>query len=680
MDWNSLELPTHLQSDPVWHSLCIPLDQADEAPGLIAPLDDINLQEILEILPPYAYEPLNPNRREIRLLYLHGGATLTATNADGVRETLLQATLKHVSLSPPDSSTPPPQFAALSYCWGDPSRTQPILVDGCVIHITESLHSALVRLSGAEYVLPLWVDAVCINQRDVREKENQVPMMGDIYRTAELVVGWLGPASEGSDLAMKALGYIGQEMCAMDDGPVLEERAAFFAQVLPVPSDDERVTAKTQFPAAAVGELLERPWWLRTWVVQEVVLAQRDVYVLCGRAEVPFVQLAMGYSALVELLPMEGRCSISLLNRLPQLRPLFTCRQPRLQEAFIRCKSIGPMKLHQILTMVPTMGASDKRDHIFGLLGMVTDAEKLGIKPLYGDYQYATLFQEVTKALLMKEGHLQLLVRCGLSRENNLPSWVPDWSITKVSLAPIWSPTYRLYKAGIIPIVPNLARFAGLHFANPKMSEGGEQLAIYGKVFSPVKQLGFAYASENRPQEYPMKEDGYLNKCLETMESFAREHCPATSRTARELNSALWRTPITDKELVFTQAGRLMRRISEASAQAGYESIRQVGLTSDTSYAMLADSMLAGRRLFVTESGHLGIGPMNLQPGDLICVLIQAEVPFALRSKRIVNRKRLFWEPEQIHAELVGECYVHGIMDGECLAQWPPKLEEFLLS
>ena len=62
-----------------------------------------------------------------------------------------------------------------------------------------------------------------------------------------------------------------------------------------------------------------------------------------------------------------------------------------------------------------------------------------------------------------------------------------------------------------------------------------------------------------------------------------------------------------------------------------------------------------GRRNFVSSKGYLGIGPYWLDEKDLICVFSVAEVPFILRKL----------PSGEYH--LVGECYVHGIADGEVL-------------
>jgi hypothetical protein len=70
-----------------------------------------------------------------------------------------------------------------------------------------------------------------------------------------------------------------------------------------------------------------------------------------------------------------------------------------------------------------------------------------------------------------------------------------------------------------------------------------------------------------------------------------------------------------------------------------------------------ATSILVGRTFFTTESGHMGIGSRRMQIGDEVCVLFCGETLFILR-------------PIKKHYRLVGECYVHGLMQGEPMEQW----------
>ncbi|KAK0624310.1 heterokaryon incompatibility protein-domain-containing protein, partial [Immersiella caudata] len=88
------------------------------------------------------------------------------------------------------------EYIALSYAWGDPNNTAPITINGHGHHVTVNLQSALRHLRLPSEMVTLWVDAVCINQDDDAEKSSQVQQMGRIYRSAELVIAWLGEAAD----------------------------------------------------------------------------------------------------------------------------------------------------------------------------------------------------------------------------------------------------------------------------------------------------------------------------------------------------------------------------------------------------------------------------------------------------------------------------------------------------
>ncbi|KAF8846605.1 HET-domain-containing protein, partial [Acephala macrosclerotiorum] len=89
-------------------------------------------------------------------------------------------------------------FGALSYVWGHASDTRPILVDGEEFQATVNLESALRHLRHNDRSRTLWVDAVCINQQDVLERNSQVLLMGKIYETAASVIIWLGESTPSS--------------------------------------------------------------------------------------------------------------------------------------------------------------------------------------------------------------------------------------------------------------------------------------------------------------------------------------------------------------------------------------------------------------------------------------------------------------------------------------------------
>lgn len=102
----------------------------------------------------------------------------------------IRCRLTHVSL---DDN---PKYEALSYAWGDPSTTVPMYLEDEIFTVTASLEAALSNLRDGSLENPrervLWIDAVCINQFYVLEKNHQVRQMGNIYKHAVRVLIWIG--------------------------------------------------------------------------------------------------------------------------------------------------------------------------------------------------------------------------------------------------------------------------------------------------------------------------------------------------------------------------------------------------------------------------------------------------------------------------------------------------------
>ncbi|KAK3345339.1 heterokaryon incompatibility protein-domain-containing protein [Neurospora tetraspora] len=212
----------------------------------------------------YPYQPLQSDGH-IRLLLLKPPASSSTQDIP-----VISATLHEVNLSAV-GETPCPPYKALSYEWGlppsNPSDTPAILLDNHPIHIRQNLYDALCsilhnhhRLYG-ESPLYLWVDALCINQFDNREKGHQVRLMKESYETAEMVIVWLGMGTEHTDEAMKLINLEEEELCRCVAKQSLTSREQYGLRDL----------------------LCEATYWKRIWILQEFVLA-RDYVVLCNRA------------------------------------------------------------------------------------------------------------------------------------------------------------------------------------------------------------------------------------------------------------------------------------------------------------------------------------------------------------------------------------------------------------
>lgn len=167
----------------------------------------------------FEYPPLGPSKNEIRLLFpilgldQEGPQELDndkSDKADPLREARsivrpdlsLHLELRVVSL---DDS---PEYTALSYVWGEPpdsQDSQEITVNQHDFPVWENLYSALRHMQYETIQPAIWIDAICIDQKNTNEKNDQVPRMGHIYSSAKCVLIWLGTGDQKSDQAITIL-------------------------------------------------------------------------------------------------------------------------------------------------------------------------------------------------------------------------------------------------------------------------------------------------------------------------------------------------------------------------------------------------------------------------------------------------------------------------------------------
>jgi hypothetical protein len=160
------------------------------------------------------------------------------------------------------------QYEALSYVWGESICGESIEVEtgeGTVVRhtVTKNLGTALRYLRDGVNDRVLWIDALSINQSDLRERSRQVAKMHHIFHGASNVCIWLGDQADDSHAAMD-----------------------FITQILDFSAHSKNITNKIKTRTLALSRLLARPWFSRRWVVQEMALAKRAT-VHCGTKSMP---------------------------------------------------------------------------------------------------------------------------------------------------------------------------------------------------------------------------------------------------------------------------------------------------------------------------------------------------------------------------------------------------------
>ncbi len=221
----------------------------------------------------HEYKPLDLTKDAIRLVRLLQGSTMAPIQCE------LIDTFLHERGIP---------YEALSYTWDDPTPAKDIFLDGCTTRIGDNLFIALKCLRSPEEDRILWIDAICINQEDNREKSHQVGQMRHVYESASQVLIWLG-ANDGFSEDIGLLEEIAKQldrraMRGPNARASLEPWKDHWRNLV-----EERGGTETDFyqrRKTALQRLLGKPWFRRVWIVQEVASA-RTATVVCGSCTLP---------------------------------------------------------------------------------------------------------------------------------------------------------------------------------------------------------------------------------------------------------------------------------------------------------------------------------------------------------------------------------------------------------
>ncbi|EWY80672.1 hypothetical protein FOYG_16605 [Fusarium oxysporum NRRL 32931] len=303
------------------------------------------LEDELAFTDRFQYEPFDLESAGYRLVLLEKGVQ------SQLRCQLWQAYLNDII-----------PYEALSYSWGSQSTPHEIIVDEKTLSITESLYEALWHLRRPDEDRMLWVDALCIDQNNIKERGHQVNRMGEIYGKADKVIIWLGYLSGNAAKLKSAI-------------TLFEDRVEKLPGIpRKWPRDDPRWKSQWKQVEAAFGpschdelaevlqSLMEKPWFSRVWILQEVANAKRTI-VGCNLGEIP--------GKIFSLLPHAMDVEVS-----EQCQAVLDIMPHPLRRSQNR-------NLCNLLWKFRGCKATDPRDRIYALLGMASDVENIGIQADY---------------------------------------------------------------------------------------------------------------------------------------------------------------------------------------------------------------------------------------------------------------------------------------------------------
>ncbi|KAK7967982.1 uncharacterized protein PG986_002259 [Apiospora aurea] len=431
--WSNLRTPP--SSDP-----STPAQEAENQ--LEQDRKDQELLEWAQQLPAFQYRAI-PDKGYIRLLEI-----VPAPDREWI-----QVRVSNVSLEESAQT-----YDALSYVWGDPDQPRRgISVNGCHFEVYESLYEILFSLrpspdsAAAASKVVLWVDAICINQEDVAERNAQVPIMDSIYRNARRTVIWLGPETKKTQRIFDMLETLAQDSKTAAPDPSFREQETL---PLTLMQYHKAPRVKSSVVEQYGGEeniwrVLKATWWFRSWTLQEILLSTNITFFM-GRYKMDWEDFCAAVDHGFRLRIWSTLEQGTFVNK--DILPYFTIkdlqRRLGLYSSTDRSSEAehGPEILLTLLEGCRQRESKDPRDKIYAVSGILKNIQRLSsptdaVNQVKIDADYASpvvyVYRMMSQQLILTTKTLDVLGIFPRSSRRGLPSWVTDWSNSSSMAVPL---------------------------------------------------------------------------------------------------------------------------------------------------------------------------------------------------------------------------------------------------
>ena len=291
----------------------------------------------------FPYLKLDTRNDEIRLLTI-----LPETDA----ETQARCVLSKASLND--------KYVTISYEWGDPKITAPILLDGQVFYVTKNLDACLraLRTTKGHKDEKVWIDAICINQSDIRERSEQIQLMGRIYGSAVFSILWLGESTKPCKAALMAL-----QLEQRFPGKLRPAHISTLLKRLP-PAGLDMVREEMLY-------LMSLSVWERIWILQEICLA-KEIVLIYGSGIIS----EAAWTAMHSFMGSNEKSMSWQTGGAAVDKGIFSPAGTRLwllRATITKLHESGILLATALHLLCGCVKATDPRDYVYALMGIVTD-------------------------------------------------------------------------------------------------------------------------------------------------------------------------------------------------------------------------------------------------------------------------------------------------------------------
>ncbi|CAG9988715.1 unnamed protein product, partial [Clonostachys byssicola] len=511
-----------------------------------------------------------PSQLQLRLLSLAGGAD----------DEPLAAHIYATSLDESDL----PIFEALSYVWGPTNAPGKItLVPGddagnaieaarhaSTLEVTANLASALKHLRYPDRARVLWVDAICIDQSNLVERNTHVQKMGEVYEAASRVLIWLGPEADDSTLVIKALSSLSSKvMCnhALNSMQMIDQNMdrSLAHPLVPVPFSENE--------SRGLNKLLRRPWFGRLWVIQEAIKGSSRAVLVCGHSSMLWSSFT---NALFCILKKDLEDEIEECDWIGDFL-----------EPFLDIHNTGAWpSMDNFMRNTRMMSCTDHRDRIYAVAPLAgVPLNKLKITP-----DYSLPVSEVYKNFMLKWiDFSQTLGLMGVFEINAAgPSWIPGYNSSPQ--CDFW--THSEACCGIAADVKYL---------------GSNKLRVAGVQFATVEGV--------KPLLMAECEADCILSCVRNI-------------TPRGIQSKTYPTGCRASLALAATLVCALDPMDEPDEDTDPDDRYDI---EDDDFMKLFYVSGQGRSLATTKEGYYVLAPKDTQPGDAVCTLLGLENHIVLR-------------------------------------------------
>lgn len=563
----------------------------------------------------YQYKRLEEEQKYFRLLKLLPGGSGES----------LKCELEHREIQSPGRP-----FGAISYVWGTEKHRPTIRCHDGEVKIPTNLKEALKKLRDKKSPKYLWTDSICINQQNKSEKDNQILVMGSIYRQAEKVYVWLGNKNEEDAFKLLHHLYRQKELRAEDFRNAAEN----------CPESEWK----------SLSKVLKLDWFRRVWTLQEIGLASRGT-VRCGSSRMDWKEF------LHTCRRVHATCK--------RLRLRYDLQLYRVLRTGLDFRH-GPEGPGFILKLVRERDCKVDIDRVRGILGhaFFQQFEQKHHRPFIkrADLDSENMDYALTKKLLQLPEPLYTLSLVQQDNETmsiyRHPSWVPRFK-QKTFISTLADESRKsgswtaggTFQAQSPRPNQNVLEVQGLEVDCVKWQSHEITNDIkHGDTSHIVKDIW--YQIRSRGEEHGHSEEQDLEefcKVFHLNDHFANDKWSREGYPTTQEQKANCFAYFEVNKINLADAQHLKKTLSDGNAKDFWPDVLH---------------HCRKRRFIVTEKGNIGLAPAISEIGDKVCIFLGGQVPFLLRPGRDEHR-------------LCGECFVRGLMDGQAIKMWDSwKLEK----